>query len=322
MKKLIILLLVTALSLSLAACEKTPAVSETESAAAAASVETNAAAEDTAEATVEPPADTESEEAAGSEAGNDTVKVESEGATEWDPEFTVMLKVTGLDDDILYDGTVTLKSPTVWASEFLKAAMDDKELAYTGIDDGNVTVLGDYAASQDEGLFWLYTVNGNSPAVYCNRLQLRDGDVMIWTYGPYEGESVTENVVTEGTFEVGSDAVEAKAEDAGELDPTYTANLLIVNAIDDVTLFSGTVSLQSPTMWASEFLIAAVESIGLTQTGAESGPLTVIGDIAQNADEGQYWMYYINGITPAWYCNNFQVRDGDYVTFSFEASTW
>jgi hypothetical protein len=114
--------------------------------------------------------------------GTDSVTLKSETASAYTPTFTVFLKVVGGDKKVLFDGQVTLTSDTMWASEFLKAAITDKGLAQDGIDVGFVTKLGDYENNATDSIYWMFTVNGVTPAWGCNQLQLRDGDYMLWTY--------------------------------------------------------------------------------------------------------------------------------------------
>lgn len=118
--------------------------------------------------------------------GTDSTTVKSETASNYTPTFAVFVKVVGGDNKVLYDGTVTLTSDTMWANEFLKAAITDKGLAQDGIDQGFVTKLGDYENNSTDSIYWLYTINGETPAWGCNQLQLRDGDYMLWTYEKVE----------------------------------------------------------------------------------------------------------------------------------------
>lgn len=128
----------------------------------------------------------DTEEAADSswkfEVGSDLVEEEAVGASEYDPTFTVNLKIVGADEDVLFNGKVTLKSPTMMANEFLKAAVTDKGLAQSGIEVGFVETIGDYVNNSTDSIYWLYTVNGETPSFGSNLYQLRDGDYMLWTY--------------------------------------------------------------------------------------------------------------------------------------------
>lgn len=114
--------------------------------------------------------------------GTDAVTSTSETASTYTPTFKIFLKVVGGDKKVLYDGQVTLTSDTMWASEFIKAAITDKGIAQDGIDVGFITKLGDYENNATDNIYWTFTVNGVTPSWGCNQLQLRDGDYMLWTY--------------------------------------------------------------------------------------------------------------------------------------------
>lgn len=256
--------------------------------------------------------------------GTDTVESEALDATQWSPTFTINLKVVGGAQTVLYNGTVQLKSNTMWASEFLKAAVTDKALAQDGIDVGFVTTIGDYVNNAEDGIYWMYTVNGISPSWGCNQFQMRDGDYMLWTYEVVDWSATPEEPARETgdwAFAVGSDEVESEALDATQWSPTFTINLKIVGGSNTV-LFNGTVTLKSNTMWASEFLKAAVTDKALAQEGIDVGFVTTIGDYVNNAEDSIYWMYTISGITPSWGCNQFQMRHGDYMLWTYDVVVW
>ncbi len=118
--------------------------------------------------------------------GKDSVTVKSESASTYTPTFTIFLKVVGGDETVLYDGSVTLTSDTMMANEFLKAAITDKGLAQDGIDQGFINRLGDYENNSTDSMYWMYTINGETPAWGSNQLQLRDGDYMLFTYDKVE----------------------------------------------------------------------------------------------------------------------------------------
>jgi len=255
------------------------------------------------------------------EVGSDAVTAEAAGAGEYDPTYTIKLKVVGANDDVLYSGTVTLKSPTMTAGEFLKAAITDKGLAQSGIDVGFVDTLGDYVNNSTDGIYWLYTVNGNAPSFGCNTYQLRDGDYMLWNYATWSESEPVAPATGDWVFEVGSDSVTAEAAGAGEYDPTFTIKLKVVGANDDV-LYSGTVALKSPTMMASEFLKAAITDKGLAQSGIDVGFVDTLGDYVNNSTDNIYWLYTVNGASPSFGCNTYQLRDGDYMLWSYSTPTW
>jgi hypothetical protein len=306
MKKVFTWMLIVAMVFTMAACQNVAANTDQPSGQPS----EQQSAEQPSE---QPSADTQTTEPA--TGGTDAVEAEAAGSGEYDPTYTITLKVTGPEDDVLYDGTVALKSPTMFASEFLKAAITDKGLAQDGIDVGFVTTLGDYVNDSEKELYWLYTVNGNDPPVGCNQLQMRDGDVMEWYYGAWETHTA-EPVTGDWAFEVGSDKVETELAGAGEYDPTITVNMMIVGA-DNTVLFNGTVTLKSAMMWCSDFTKAAVTDKGLAQDGIDVGFVTTIGDYVNDSENNLYWLYSVNGQSPMFGCNAYQLRNGDYVVWSY-----
>lgn len=173
--KLCCTLLAVVMMLTLAGCSSTDAAKNGSSTAAAKEGEET----------------TQGTEAAGEaswqfEVGSDLVEEEAAGASEYDPTFTVNLKIVGADEDVLFNGKVTIKSPTMMANEFLKAAVTDKGLAQSGIEVGFVDTIGDYVNNSADSIYWLYTVNGETPSFGSNLYQLRDGDYMLWTYTQIE----------------------------------------------------------------------------------------------------------------------------------------
>jgi|GEM_PF-1060170 len=256
--------------------------------------------------------------------GTDAVTAEGAGTTEWSPSFTINLKVVGGAQEDLFSGTVTLKSDTMWASEFLKAAVTDKGIAQDGIDVGFVTTLGDYANNAEESMYWMYTINGASPSFGCNQYQLRDGDFMLWTYAVVDWTAtpvVPERPTGDWAFTVGSDTVTGEGAGTTEWSPTFTINLKIVGGASD-ELFNGTVTFKSDTMMASEFLKAAVTDKGIAQEGIDIGFVTTMGDYANNAEESMYWLYTINGVSPSFGCNGYQLRTGDYMLWTYGVVTF
>ncbi len=262
--------------------------------------------------------------------GTDEVTAESLGAGQYSPTFTINLKIVVPDEDddiILYNGTVALKSDTMMASEFLKEAVTDKGLAQAGINEGFVTTLGDYVNNSEQSMYWMFTVNGLSPSFGCNTYQMRDGDYMLWTYDVVDWMAepvVPERELGDWAFTVGDDEVTAESLGAGQYSPTFTVNIKIVVLDDeeDIVLFNGTVALKSDTMWASEFLKEAVTDKGLAQAGINEGFVTTLGDYVNNSEQSMYWMYTINGGTPSFGCNGYQLRDGDYMYWYYGEVAW
>jgi hypothetical protein len=150
---------------------------------------------------------------------------------------------------------------------------------------------------------------------------MRDDDYMLWEYKVWEETPVPEPLTGDWVFDVGSDVVEEEVAGAGGYDPVYTVNLKIVGA-DDKVLFDGKVGLKSPTMWANEFLKAAVTDKGLAQSGIEVGFVDTIGDYVNNSTDGIYWLYTVNGVSPMVGANQYQMRDGDYMLWEYKVSSF
>ena len=118
-------------------------------------------------------------------------------------------------------------------------------------------------------------------------------------------------------FEVGSDMVEYTAPDVSEWSPVFTVNLKVVGGSETI-LFNGKVKVTSDLQMVNEALKAALTEKGLAQDGVDVGFVTQIGDYTNNAETNTYWMFYVNGATPSWGCNQFQMRDGDYILWVYE----
>lgn len=116
------------------------------------------------------------------EVGDDIVEYSAPEVTQWSPVFTVNLKVVGGNDTVLFNGKVKVTSDQQFVSEALKAALTDKALAQEGVDVGFVSKIGDYTNNSETNTYWMYYINGNTPAWGCNQLQMRDGDYILWTY--------------------------------------------------------------------------------------------------------------------------------------------
>ncbi len=256
--------------------------------------------------------------------GDDVVTGETEGAGEWSPTYKVNLKIVGGGDTVLFNGTVTLKSPAMMGSEFLKAAVTEKGLAQEGIDTGFVTTLGDYTNNAEDNIYWTFTVNGASSDWGVNQYQMRNNDYMLWTYAVVDWNAppvVPERETGDWCFEVGADRVTAESEGASDWSPTYKVNLKVVGGGNDV-LFNGIVTLKSPTMMGSEFLKAAVTEKGLAQEGIDTGFVTTLGDYTNNAEDNIYWGFTVNGVSSDWGVNQYQMRDGDYMLWTYAEMVW
>ncbi len=119
------------------------------------------------------------------------------------------------------------------------------------------------------------------------------------------------------TWKPGSDSVTVKTETASTYTPTFTVFLKVVGG-DKTVLYDGSVTLTSDTMMANEFLKAAITDKGLAQDGIDQGFINKLGDYENNSTDQMYWMYTVNGEAPAWGCNQLQLRDGDYLLFTYD----
>lgn len=119
-------------------------------------------------------------------------------------------------------------------------------------------------------------------------------------------------------FVVGTDSVVATTEGASQYAPTFTVNVSIIGGKSEV-YFSGTVKLTSDTMWASEFTTEAIADKGLAQDGVATGFVNTIGDYTGGAvgELYYYWSFSVNNVYASFGCNKYQMRDGDYLAWSF-----
>lgn len=120
-------------------------------------------------------------------------------------------------------------------------------------------------------------------------------------------------------FEVGKDTATYKVEGASDWAGTVTANVKIV-AGDDV-LFNGAVTVTSDSLYACEFVYAAVLEKGLSQAGIQEGFITNIGNYSN--EDPNYWMWYYQGNNPTNFAiNDVHVFAGDYILVSYETVQW
>lgn len=120
------------------------------------------------------------------EVGSDKVTTITPGAESWAGTFDVNIKIVGGGNDVLFNGTVNIKSSSQWLSEVVQAAVSDKGLAQEGIDVGFITRIGDYENNSNTGIYWLYTVNGETPQFGVNGYQFRNGDYVLLEYKAFE----------------------------------------------------------------------------------------------------------------------------------------
>jgi hypothetical protein len=122
-------------------------------------------------------------------------------------------------------------------------------------------------------------------------------------------------------FEVGTDAVTYTTPGSNQYAGTFKINLKIVGG-EGENLFNGVVTLTTNTQWCSEAIQAAVSDKGLAQSGIEVGFITKIGDYENNSQSNLYWLYTVNGVTPNFGVNGYQLREGDYILLEYKVATW
>lgn len=126
----------------------------------------------------------------------------------------------------------------------------------------------------------------------------------------------------EWQFEVGTDTASYEAPGVTEWSPVFVVNLKVVGG-NNTILFNGKVTVKSDSQLVSEALKAAMTEKGLAQEGIDIGFVTTLGDYTNNAETNTYWMYTVNDIdSPSWGCNQFQMRDGDYILWEYKVFTW
>jgi hypothetical protein len=122
-------------------------------------------------------------------------------------------------------------------------------------------------------------------------------------------------------FDVGTDQVTYTTPGANQYAGTFKINLKIVGG-NSTVLFNGVVNITTNTQWCSEAIQAAVSDKGLAQNGIEVGFITKIGDYENNSESKLYWLYTVNGVTPNFGVNGYQLREGDYILLEYKTATW
>ena len=125
----------------------------------------------------------------------------------------------------------------------------------------------------------------------------------------------------EPIFEVGSDeGAYAPAELSGwEVDRTVYVQIM---GPDNDEIFNGEVTVKSGNPTVYEAFLAAVLGKGISQTSsADSGWIQAI-DSYENGTNNRYWLIYNNGESLLVGANSSQIRNGDYIQFNFEESSW
>ena len=95
--------------------------------------------------------------------------------------YTLKIDATAADKGMLYDDVVSTKpGTTVYTALIdmgLKLKVDNSS--------GSVYVdgIGDVVASETSpNAGWLFTVNGEAPNTDASKIQIADGDVVVWTF--------------------------------------------------------------------------------------------------------------------------------------------
>lgn len=259
--------------------------------------------------------------------GEDTAEYAMEGASGWTTE-TVFVKIAA-GEDVLFNGTVTLTSDTVFAGEFIWAAVCEMGLSSEGIQEGFITAIGDYASGADADgnyIYWGYEVNGKYAPVAVNQLHVLDGDyidVKLMSYNADAGFAAeVKPCGYDAPFAPGEDTAEYAVDGASGW--TVETVYVKISAGDDV-LFNGSVTLTSDTILASEATWAAIVEQGISSEGVLEGFITSIGDYVSGSDaEGNYiyWGYSVNGKNVPLGCNEMTVLDGDYIEWTFQTMAW
>jgi hypothetical protein len=122
------------------------------------------------------------------EVGTDTAEYVVDGSAGW-TSYPVNVKIVA-GEDVLFNGTVTLTSDNMFASEATFAAITEKGLSSDGVQVGFINSIGDYVAGNDANgtyMYWGYTVNGKAVNFACNQMSLLEGDYLLWEFQAYEG---------------------------------------------------------------------------------------------------------------------------------------
>jgi len=119
------------------------------------------------------------------EVGTDTTEYVVEGSASYAGTVTANVKIVA-GEDVIYCGTVKLTSDNLFASEFFKAALLEKDVAQDGLENGFVNYIGSYTNdfTSTPNLCWLWQYNGHNPTNFaCNDVHVFDGDYLLYTFG-------------------------------------------------------------------------------------------------------------------------------------------
>ncbi|MBQ0009643.1 MAG: DUF4430 domain-containing protein [Ruminococcus sp.] len=116
------------------------------------------------------------------EVGSDATVAEVDGHSEWAGTATANVKIVA-GDTVLYCGKVTLTSDSLYASEFFKAAVEEKELSQEGLEVGFVTSIGSYVNDANTNTYWMWQYNGNNPTNFAvNDVHVFEGDYLLYSF--------------------------------------------------------------------------------------------------------------------------------------------
>lgn len=116
------------------------------------------------------------------EVGTDAAVAEAEGHSEWAGKATANVKIVA-GEDVLFCGKVTLTSDTLYAYEFFKAAIEEKELSQEGLEVGFVTNIGSYVNDANTNTYWMWQYNGNNPTNFAvNDVHVFEGDYLLYSF--------------------------------------------------------------------------------------------------------------------------------------------
>ena len=95
--------------------------------------------------------------------------------------YTLKIDATAADKGMLYDDVVSTKSGTTVYMALIDTGLKLK----VDNSSGSVYVdgIGDVVASETSpNAGWLFTVNGEAPNTDASKIQIADGDVVVWTF--------------------------------------------------------------------------------------------------------------------------------------------
>lgn len=125
-------------------------------------------------------------------------------------------------------------------------------------------------------------------------------------------------LAAEAPFAVGEDQTEYVVDGSSGWN---TETVYVRIAAGEDVLFSGTVTLTSDNLFASEFTYAAIVEAGIGSEGVLEGFVNAIGDYVGGSDaEGNYvfWGYSVNGKYAPFACNQMRLLEGDYLSWEFQ----